>query len=265
MYKVGFVGLGNMGYAISKGLLKSLDSKSIAFYDIDTEKSKAISEELGIVLCSDNIAIASNSKYIVLAVKPQIYDICIDQIKNDLNPDSVVISIAPGITIDRLKKSLGKDTKVVRVMPNTPSLVNAGMSVLSFSGDNFSDEQIKDIENIFASCGEIETIEEKYMDAIVPISGSSPAYIYMMIESLADGGVLLGLPRKLAYKLAAQSVLGSAKMVLETGTHPGELKDAVCSPGGTTIAAVQSLEKTGFRSSIIEAMNEAYKKTQELK
>ena len=265
MYKVGFVGLGNMGYAISKGLLKSLDSKDIAFYDVDAEKSKAVSDELGIVLCSDNIEIARNSKYVVLAVKPQIYDICIGQIKNDLNPKSVVISIAPGITIDRLKESLGRDTKVVRVMPNTPCLVNEGMSVLSFSDDKFSDEEIKDIEGIFSSCGEIETIEEKYMDAIVPISGSSPAYIYMMIEALADGGVNLGLPRKLSYKLAAQTVLGSAKMVLETGSHPAELKDAVCSPGGTTIAAVRSLEKTGFRSSIIEAMSEAYDKTQKLK
>lgn len=265
MYKVGFIGLGNMGYAIAKGLLKTINSKEIAFYDVDKEKCTGISNELNINLCNDNLEIATNSKYIILAIKPQIYDYCISEIKNNLNKESIVISIAPGISIDRLKESLGCETKVVRVMPNTPSLVNEGMSVISFSNDEFSKEEIKDIEDIFKSCGEIETIEEKYMDAIVPISGSSPAYIYMLIESLADGGVLLGLPRKLSYKLAAQTVLGSAKMVLETDTHPGELKDAVCSPGGTTIAAVKSLEKTGFRSSIIEAMNEAYKKTQDLK
>ena len=265
MYKVGFVGLGNMGYAISKGLLKTMDASDIAFYDLDTEKSKNIVDELNINLCKDNSEVAEKSRYIILAVKPQIYDSCISEIKNSLNPDSIVISIAPGITIDRLNDSLGAFVKVVRVMPNTPALVNEGMSVLSFSDDEFTSEEISDVENIFRSCGEIETVEERYMDAIVPISGSSPAYIYMMIESLADGGVLLGLPRKLSYKLASQTVLGSAKMVLETGLHPGELKDAVCSPGGTTIAAVKSLEKTGFRSSIIEAMNEAYEKTQELK
>lgn len=265
MYKVGFIGLGNMGYAISKGLLKTMEASDIAFYDLDIEKSKNIASELNINLCKNNSQVAENSRYIILAVKPQVYDSCIAEIKNSLNPDSIVISIAPGITIDGLNDLLGAFTKVVRVMPNTPALVNEGMSVLSFSDDDFTSEEVSDIENIFKSCGEIETIEEKYMDAIVPISGSSPAYIYMMIESLADGGVLLGLPRKLSYKLASQAVLGSAKMVLETGTHPGELKDAVCSPGGTTIAAVKSLEKTGFRSSIIEAMNEAYKKTQELK
>lgn len=265
MYKVGFVGLGNMGYAISKGLLKTLSPEDIAFYDVDADKCQLISEEMNINLCKNNLEVVRDSKYIVLAIKPQMYDECISKIKSSLRKESVIISIAPGITINSLKESFGTDNKIVRVMPNTPALVNEGMSVLSFSEDNFSEGEIKDIEAIFKSCGEIETIEEQYMDAIVPISGSSPAYVYMMIESLADGGVLLGLPRKLSYKLAAQSVLGSAKMVLETEQHPGELKDAVCSPGGTTIAAVRSLEKTGFRSSIIEAMSEAYAKTQELK
>lgn len=265
MYKVGFVGLGNMGYAISKGLLKTLSPEDIAFYDVDADKCKLISDEMNINLCKNNLEVVRDSKYVVLAIKPQMYDECISKIKGSLRKESVIISIAPGITINSLKESFGTDNKIVRVMPNTPSLVNEGMSVLSFSEDKFSDIEIADIEAIFKSCGEIETIEEEYMAAIVPISGSSPAYIYMMIEALADGGVLLGLPRKLSYKLAAQSVLGSAKMVLETKKHPGELKDAVCSPGGTTIAAVRSLEKTGFRSSIIEAMSEAYAKTQELK
>ena len=265
MYKVGFVGLGNMGYAISKGLLKTLSPEDIAFYDVDEDKCQLISKEMNISLCKNNLEVVRDSKYVVLAIKPQMYDECISKIKSSLRKESVIISIAPGITINSLKESFGTDNKIVRVMPNTPSLVNEGMSVLSFSEDKFSEGEINDIEAIFKSCGEIETIEEQYMDAIVPISGSSPAYIYMMIEALADGGVLLGLPRKLSYKLAAQSVLGSAKMVLETNQHPGELKDAVCSPGGTTIAAVSSLEKTGFRSSIIEAMSEAYAKTQELK
>lgn len=265
MYKVGFIGFGNMGYAISKGLLKTLDKSDIAFFDINSEKCSQVCTELNISLCKDNTDIAKNSKYIILAVKPQVYDECIEEVRNSLRDDAVVISIAPGISIERIKKSFNSKTRVVRVMPNTPSLVGAGMSIISFSDDEFSEEERCDIEAIFESCGEIEIIDEKYMDAVVPISGSSPAYVYMMIEALADGAVLLGLPRKLSYKLAAQSVLGSAKMVLETQTHPGELKDAVCSPGGTTIAAVRELEKNGFRSSIIEAMIKAYDKTQQLK
>lgn len=265
MYKIGFIGLGNMGYAIAKGLLKTTNVEEIAFFDVDRDKCESITYELNINLCKSNIEIAENSKYIILAIKPQIYNKCIEEIKDNLNSDSIVISIAPGVTIDSLKESLGSNTKIVRVMPNTPSLVNEGMSVLSFSNDPFSEDETKDIEDIFKSCGEIETIEENLMDAVVPISGSSPAYVYMMIESLADGGVSQGLPRKLAYKLASQAVLGSAKMVLETGSHPAELKDAVCSPGGTTIAAVKTLEKTGFRASITQAMDEAYKKTQNIK
>ncbi|AFS79406.1 pyrroline-5-carboxylate reductase ProC [Gottschalkia acidurici 9a] len=265
MYKIGFIGLGNMGYAIVKGLLSSEKGENIAFYDIDKSKQDSIVKELGIALRQSNVDVAKNSKYIILAIKPQFYSECLSEIKDSLDANSVIISIAPGITIDSLKDVFGKSAKIVRVMPNTPSLVSEGMSVLSFSKDNFSEEETEDIKNIFKSCGEIEIIEEKFMDAIVPISGSSPAYIYMMIEALADGGVLLGLPRKLSYKLAAQSVLGSAKMVLETETHPGELKDAVCSPGGTTIEAVAKLEEKGFRSSIIEAMISAYDKTKKLK
>lgn len=265
MYKIGFVGLGNMGYAIVKGLLKSESSDSIAFFDIDKSKQDDIVKELGINLCSNNLDVVKNSKYIVLAIKPQIYNECISDIKNHISNDSIVISIAPGISISDLKQLIDSNIKIVRVMPNTPALVSEGMSVLSFSDDKFSTEEIDDIKNIFKSCGEIEIIEEKLMDAVVPISGSSPAYIYMMIEALADGGVLMGLPRKLSYKLASQTVLGSAKMVLETGQHPGELKDNVCSPGGTTIEAVATLEAKGFRSAVIDAMMSAYEKTKKLK
>ena len=149
-------------------------------------------------------------------------------------------------------------------MPNTPALIGEGMSAVSFSKDLFSEEEKEEIIRFFSSFGVMEEIEEKLMNAVVPISGSSPAYVYMMIEAMADAGVLAGLSRKMAYTLAAQSVLGSAKMVLETGIHHGELKDAVCSPGGTTIEAVAILEKAGFRSSIIEAMNACFEKTKRM-
>lgn len=265
MYKVGFIGLGNMGYAILKGLLRTDSKDNFTFTEISDERKSALSKELNVKYSNNNIELVKNSKYIVLAVKPQVYKEVMEEIKEYLTPENIIITIAPGFDTNTVKLLLGSNVRVVRSMPNTPALVGEGMSAVCFSGDKFEDREIEDIKNIFLSFGEIEILEEKLMDAIVPISGSSPAYIYMLIEAMADGGVLMGLPRKLAYKLASQSVLGSAKMVLETNTHPGELKDAVCSPGGTTIEAVATLEKYNFRSSIIEAMTSAYNKAKNMK
>ncbi|MGF7058011.1 pyrroline-5-carboxylate reductase [Brassicibacter mesophilus] len=265
MYKIGFIGAGNMGYAMLQGLLKQIPKNDIIFNTLSEERKRKISEEFNLQSGKNNIDIASKAKYIILAVKPQTYKIVMEEIAPSLTSEKVIISIAPGIRIDTMKESLGDKIRIVRSMPNTPALVGEGMSIITFSDDVFTEEEVTDIKNIFSSFGEIEILDEKLMDAVVPISGSSPAYVYMMIEAMADGGVLLGLPRKLSYKLAAQSVLGSAKMVLETNTHPGELKDAVCSPGGTTIEAVASLEKRNFRNAIIEAMLSAYEKTKKIK
>lgn len=265
MYKFGFIGIGNMGYAILKGLLKEHSEDEFGFYDISKSRAELIEEELGISPSRSMESLVQNSKYLVLAVKPQIYGNVIDSIKDYLTDEHIVISIAPGIDIASMKKGFGENTRIIRSMPNTPALVGEGMSVISLSDDSYSDDEIREIKNIFLSFGQMEVIEEKYMDAIVPISGSSPAYIYVLIEAMADAGVSMGLPRKLAYKLASQSVVGAGKMVLETETHPGELKDAVCSPGGTTIEAVTTLEEKGFRSSVIEAMKSAYMKTKKLK
>lgn len=265
MYKFGFIGLGNMGFSIMNGLIKDNPSSDFTFFEVSEEVIENTKENFGIEPSESVKDLCKNSKYIVLAVKPQIYPEVMKEMKGNVKKDSAVISIAPGFSTSDLKDSLGKNTKIVRCMPNTPALISEGMSVISYSDDSFSDEETADINELFSSCGEVETVPENYMDAVVPISGSSPAYVYVFIEAMADAGVAQGLPRKLAYKLAAQSVLGSAKMVLETGKHPGELKDAVCSPGGTTIAAVRELEKSGFRSSVIEAMYAAYMKTQNLK
>lgn len=264
MHKFGFIGLGNMGYAIIKGLMGAHSEEDFSFYDISSARAELIESELGISPSKSMEELVSSSKYIFLAVKPQIYRVVMDSIKNYIKPEHVVITIAPGFDIDTVKMYLGSSTRVVRSMPNTPALVGEGMSVITFSDDEYSDSEVREIKDIFLSFGEMEIIDESQMNAVVPISGSSPAYVYMFIEAMADAGVSTGLSRSLAYKLASQSVLGSAKMVLETESHPGELKDAVCSPGGTTIEAVTVLEEKGFRSAVIEAMKAAYSKTQKM-
>ncbi|MEW9122964.1 MAG: pyrroline-5-carboxylate reductase [Thermotaleaceae bacterium] len=265
MKKVGFIGGGNMAFNMMGGLLKQQPQAAVVFSELSDTRAAWVKEKLRIPQIMVNENMPKEAQYIVLAVKPQNYIEIMQALQPHMTPEHIFISIAPGFTIDMMKEHLGVSTRIVRTMPNTPAQVGAGMSVLSFSKDNYTPEEVEDIQLLFKALGEVEVLEEKYMDAVVPISGSSPAYVYMMIEAMADAGVQVGLPRKLSYKLAAQAVLGSAKMVLETGLHPGELKDAVCSPGGTTIEAVAVLEKTGFRSSVIEAMKACYDKIHQMK
>jgi pyrroline-5-carboxylate reductase len=264
MYKFGFIGLGNMGYAIMKGLMSENSAEDFSFYDISAARAELIETELGIASSESMEDLVKNSKYIFLSVKPQIYRVVMESIKNFINSDHIIITIAPGFDIKTVKMYLGNGTRVIRSMPNTPALVGEGMSVVTFSDDQYSDSEIREIKDIFLSFGEMEIIDEKQMDAVVPISGSSPAYIYILIEAMADSGVSMGLSRDLAYKLASQSVVGAGRMVLETDSHPAELKDAVCSPGGTTIEAVTVLEAKGFRSAVIEAMKAAYIKAKKI-
>ena len=175
----------------------------------------------------------------------------------------IIIGIGAGISSAFLRKSLNPGAKYVKVMPNTPALVGEGISAISKS-NNLDEDELKEVIEIIEAFGKVEILDEKLMDGYTAIAGSSPAYVYMMIEALADGAVLEGIPRKQAYTIAAQAILGSAKMVLETGMHPGELKDSVCSPGGTTIAAVASLEESGFRSTLIEAVVACADKSREM-
>lgn len=261
MNKIGFIGIGNMGYAMIKGIVDSLNDVELVYTDVNKEKLEQVKSEIKFDYVNSNSECVKNSKYVILAVKPQYYKQVLDDIKEVVTNNHIIISIAPGINIEYLKENLGEDIKIVRAMPNTPALVGQGMSAVSFSDDNYEIIEKEMVNNIFKSFGDMVELPEHLMNAVVAVSGSSPAYVYMFIEAMADAGVLFGLPRDISYKLAAGSVLGSAKMVLETGKHPGELKDAVCSPGGTTIEAVKELEKNGFRSSVIEAMKSCYDKT----
>ncbi|GLC80382.1 pyrroline-5-carboxylate reductase [Lacrimispora brassicae] len=264
MAKIGIIGMGNMGYAILKGLLKTYGKEDLIFTDVNRERCGKITEELGVAHGESNAWCAGQAKYVVLAVKPQYFDPVLSDIRHKVTENHVIISIAPGITTAQLKEKLGDEKRVVRAMPNTPALLGEGMTGVCYDEKAFSQEEKETIGTIFSSLGRMRLVEERLMNAVVCVSGSSPAYVYMFIEALADGAVKYGLPRDAAYEMAAQTVLGSARMVLETGEHPGVLKDRVCSPGGTTIEGVSALEESGFRSAVIKAADACFKKCEKL-
>lgn len=252
--KIGLIGLGNMATAMIGGMVakKIVDSKDILGSSKSKESVEKMVKAFGITGKTDNHEVAKESDILFLSVKPQMYPFIIEEIKNDIKNDAVIVSIAPGKTIEWLKQLFGKDVKIVRCMPNTPALVGEGCTGVCH-GENVTAEEFLQVMNILNSFGKGIEVAEHLMDAVVGVSGSSPAYVFMFIEAMADAAVADGMPRKQAYEFAAQAVYGSAKMVLETGKHPGELKDMVCSPGGTTIEAVNVLEKKGFRSAVMEA------------
>lgn len=258
MSKIGFIGMGNMGYAMLKGALSVFSKDDLVFTDANTERVLSVSKETGVEYVETNAELANCAKYIILAVKPQFYNQVLRNIENIVKEDNVIISIAPGISISNLKDSLGFETRIVRAMPNTPALLGEGMTGICYDSKVFNFEEKDVIAKLFNSFGKYKQVEERLMSAVTCASGSSAAYVYMYIEAMADAAVMKGLPRGTAYEMVAQTVLGAAKMVLETGKHPGELKDMVCSPGGTTIAGVAALEEAGFRNSLFKATEACY-------
>lgn len=263
--KIGLIGMGNMGGAILRGLLKLYSPENMVFTDTSREKREAVTAETGVPHTLTNRECAQQAKFLILAVKPQYFESVFEDIRPAVTPHQVIVSLAPGRSIANLTEGLGGNVRVVRVMPNTPALLGEGMTGVTYQPDAYTEEEKEEIKRIFTSCGRMELVEERLMDAVGCVSGCSPAYVYMFIEALADSGVKYGLPRQTAYTMAAQTVLGSARMILETGKHPGQLKDEVCSPGGTTIAGVSALEESGFRSAVIKAGDACYKRTQEMK
>jgi pyrroline-5-carboxylate reductase len=262
--KIGFIGVGNMGSAMLKGILSAgLASKDEVIASCRSEQSqKRVSDALGITVTLDNKA-AADADVVFIAVKPAQVDEVASQIRETLHEEQLVISVAAGYDLKKLHFALGTDTHIIRTMPNTPAMVGEAMSALCTDMLVTDEEKEKALE-LFNSFGKAEFVDEKLMDAVTGVSGSSPAFIYMIIEAMADAAVAEGMPRKQAYTFAAQSVLGSAKMVLETGKHPGELKDAVTSPGGTTIAGVAALEKDGMRAAMIDAVRTAAQRSREM-
>ena len=252
---IGFIGLGNMAQAIIGGILSKgvISEGGVIGYDSAATVRNVAAEKFGIALALDNKDVTTQADIVILAVKPQVIEPVIKEIASAASEDTLFISIAPGKTIDRLTECFGKKVRIVRCMPNTPALVNAGMTGFCVS-DNVTEEDRKRALDILNSFGRAEEVPEHLMAAVTSVSGSSPAYVFILIEAMADQAVADGMSRKQAYEFAAQAVMGSAKMMLDTGKHPAELKDMVCSPAGTTIEAVKVLERSGFRAAIQDAM-----------
>ena len=263
--KIGFIGLGNMAKAMIGGILKEGAAKPQEIIgSARTDKTiEAVREQCGIHTVQDNRVVAKEADVLFLAIKPVFFPEVIAQIKDSVSSKTLIVSIAAGKTLSYLQNAFGEEYKVIRCMPNTPALVGEGCTGVC-AGEKVTNEEMKTVLRLLRTFGSASVVPERLMDVVVGVSGSSPAYVVLFIEAMADEAVAEGMPRAQAYEFAARSVLGSAKMVLETGKHPGELKDMVCSPGGTTIQAVKVLEECGFRAAVMDAMEACIQKSRDL-
>ena len=263
--KLGFIGCGNMAKAIIKGIISSdlVSASNIYGSNSNEAHAKDAAKELGILTTTNNLTVVENSDIVFLSVKPYQYADVISEIKDTLSENQIIVTIAPGKTIKWLTEQFGKATKIIRTAPNTPALVGEGLTAYH-ANDLVSDEEVAYVVSLLESFGAAIELKEDLLDISATVGGCSPAYTYMFIEAMADAGVADGLTRQQAYYIAAQAVLGSAKMVLETGKHPGELKDQVTSPSGSTIVGVQSLEENAFRGTVIKALRAAVAKARTL-
>ena len=260
MSNIGFIGTGNMGYAMLKGAISSISPENVGVTDRSFDKAESIAQETGVRHFESNADCVKNCKYVVFSIKPQVYENVVDEIRKYVDDSKIIISLAPNVSIEMLNGMFGKNVRVVRLMPNTPALVGEGMTGYCYDDALFNEEEKTFLADLFNSFGKAVKVSEKIMSAVVCASGSSPAYVFMFIEALADSVVKYGMSRDDAYTFVAQTVLGSAKMVLESGEHPGVLKDRVCSPGGTTIRAVEKLEECGLRNALFKDTEACYNK-----
>ena len=263
--KIGFIGCGNMGKAMLGSLVKaeSIDKQNIIVSTKSKESAEKIKSKYGVSTTINNTEVAKNSDILFLAVKPYFFEEVVKEIRSTISKETIIVSIAAGVTINDIEEWFDSEIKVVRTMPNTPCLVGEGMSAIC-PNNKVSQEELKEVCYLYDLFGKYELLEEKDFHAFIALCGSSPAYMFMFIEAMADAGVKLGLPRVKAYKMAEQSMLGAAKLALETGKHPGVLKDEVCSPGGTTIEAVIDLERSGFRSAVASAIEKCADKSKSM-
>jgi pyrroline-5-carboxylate reductase len=268
------IGSGNMGSALMSGAAKIAGAANIGFTDADKSKAQALAKNLGAAVYNSNTEAAQKSGYIFLAVKPQVLAAVLEEIAPIIlerlraGSPPVLVSMAAGWRIAKIQECIagGDQTAlppVVRIMPNTPALISKGVIAMAPSPEVPAEKAVE-IEKILGAAGMVDRLEEKYLNAVTGLSGSGPAFVYLFIEALADGGVKAGLPRDKALRYAAGTVFGAAAMVLETGKHPGELKDMVTSPAGTTIAGVAALEKGAFRGAVMEAVEAAWRRSTEL-
>ncbi|XP_070209526.1 pyrroline-5-carboxylate reductase 3-like isoform X1 [Littorina saxatilis] len=263
-FRVGFIGAGKMALALSSGFVRSgLVRPNNIFISDPSAQVRDEFKELGVNIAESNQEVVSRSQLIVVSVKPNVVKPVLQEVASVVSKDNIVVSIAAGIKLATIEELLPSGTRVIRVMPNTPCLVQAGAAVVA-PGTSADPRDSELVVELLRSVGVCEQGSEKLLDAVTGLSGSGPAYAFAAIEAMADGGVKMGLPRDLSIKLAAQTMLGAAKMVIETGKHPGQLKDEVCSPAGTTIAAVHCLERNGFRAALMDAVECATLRAREL-
>ncbi|MXP67595.1 pyrroline-5-carboxylate reductase [Pantoea sp. Aalb] len=263
--KVGFLGCGNIAQAIINGLINSkyIHPTNLLVYDHKININQEISQKYGLKTINNVENLLSEIDVLFIAIKPNIFLKVLKNLVDYIKKDTMIISVAAGITLNALSEVLGNNRKIIRVMPNISSLVNEGMT--SITPNSFiKNEELFEIIELLKSFSKIEIVTENLIHSVISVSSSSMAYVFMLIEAMADGAVLGGMPRAQAYQFAAQAVKGAAHMVLKTGKHPGELKDMVCSPGGTTIEAVKELEERGFRSSVIKAVQQCMLKSKRL-
>ncbi|MFX1365130.1 MAG: pyrroline-5-carboxylate reductase [Promethearchaeota archaeon] len=256
--EIGIIGTGKIGSTLLKRLISTntVKENNIIIYDIDENRLKDRALEFNIDIAKNNIELVKTSQYILIAVIPQVIDKVLQEISPVLTEEQTLISIAAGISLNHIKKFIDERMSVIRIMTNIPALIGAAATAIAHN-DNVTEEELAYVRDIFNAVGMVVEVEEKHIDAVTGLSGSGPAYIFIIIEALADGGVKMGLPRDIAQKLAAQTVLGAAKLLLETKKHPGELKDMVATPGGTTITAIHELESAKLRATLIRAVEAA--------
>ena len=253
--KIGFIGCSNLTKAMIKGIIdnNAMEPNKIMASDIDKYELFRVKETFGIDTRESRREIAAESKYIILAERAEYYTEVAEEIKDLLTEEHVIISIAPNMPISAVAERFGENVKIIRAKPNTPAMVGESMTGICHNS-LVTLEEFNYICNIMMNFGVVEEVPESLIDVVIAVSSSSPAYVFMFIEAMADAASADGMPRAQAYEFASQAVLGSAKMILETGKHPGELKDMVCSPGGTTLEAIRVLEGHGLRSSVFEAV-----------
>ena len=263
--KIGFIGAGKMAVALARGFLAQdvCQASDLTACDPSAVSREAFSSETGCDCFEESQSVIDQSDVIILAVKPQVLPVVAADFKNQASGTSLLISIAAGITLSQLEDWFGEQQRLVRVMPNTPALVGSGAAAFSI-GSQATEGDREFVQQLLSTVGKCHLVPESLMNGVTGLSGSGPAYVFQFIEALSDGGVAEGLPRAIALELAAQTVLGAAKMVLETGRHPAELKDAVSSPGGTTIAGLSALEQQGFRAATLSAVRAASRRSREL-
>lgn len=262
---IGFIGGGNMGEALIKGLLATslLHREQVHAFDVSSSRMQHLQETYGIQLSSSIAEVAEKCRIIILAVKPQAMPPVLEELQRHIVQYPLIISIAAGVPLSTLQESLPEGVPLIRVMPNTPALVLEGASAIS-RGPHVTDEQMQQAFRLFEAVGTAIEVEEKWMDSVTGLSGSGPGYILLLLESLIDGGVLMGIPRPTARELVLQTALGTVKMAQATGKHPAELKDLITSPGGTTISGLKVLEERGVRGALMDAVEAATRKSREL-